>query len=51
MRRAEDALTRTDAPLARIAADSGYRNEYAFATAFRRHRGIPPGRWRHETRQ
>lgn len=46
MRRAEDALMRTDAPMARIAADAGYRNEYAFATAFRRHHGIPPGRWR-----
>jgi AraC-like DNA-binding protein len=46
MRRAEDALVRTDAPLGRIAAESGYRNEYAFATAFRRHHGIPPGRWR-----
>jgi AraC-like DNA-binding protein len=46
MRRAEDALTRTDAPLARIAAGVGYRNEYAFATAFHRHHGLPPGRWR-----
>lgn len=46
MRRAEDALMRTDAPLARIAAEAGYRNEYAFATAFRRLHGIAPGRWR-----
>jgi AraC-like DNA-binding protein len=46
MQRAEDALVRTDAPLARIAAEAGYRNEYAFATAFRRHHGTPPGRWR-----
>ncbi|GAA1987616.1 AraC family transcriptional regulator [Kitasatospora viridis] len=48
MRRAEDALVRTDAPLARIASDAGYGNEYAFATAFRRHHGLPPGRWRVE---
>jgi AraC-like DNA-binding protein len=48
MRHAEDALARTSAPVARIAADAGYRNEYAFATAFRRHHGIPPGRWRLE---
>ena len=46
MRRAEDALVRTAATVARIAADAGYGNEYAFATAFRRHHGIPPGRWR-----
>jgi AraC-like DNA-binding protein len=51
MRRAEDALLRTDAPLASIAADAGYRNEYAFATAFRRHHGLPPGRWRREAGQ
>lgn len=53
MRRAEDALIRTDAPLARIAANAGYRNEYAFATAFQRHHGLPPGRWRlrHADRQ
>jgi AraC-like DNA-binding protein len=50
MRRAEDALTRTNAPLSRIAADAGYRNEYAFATAFRRLHGVPPGRWRREAR-
>jgi AraC-like DNA-binding protein len=48
MRRAADALVRTAAPLARIAAEVGYRNEYAFATAFRRHHGRPPGRWRLE---
>lgn len=48
MRYAEDALTRTSATVARIAADAGYRNEYAFATAFRRHHGLPPGRWRLE---
>ena len=48
MRRAEDALTRTNAPLSRIATAVGYRNEYAFATAFRRHHNTPPARWRRE---
>ncbi|WP_203842504.1 AraC family transcriptional regulator [Winogradskya humida] len=46
MRRAEDALLRTDATLAQIAGSVGYRNEFAFATAFRRHRSVSPGRWR-----
>ena len=46
MQRAEDALVRSDATLAEIAADVGYRNEYAFATAFRRHHGVSPGKWR-----
>jgi len=46
MQRAEDALTRSDATLAKIAANVGYRNEYAFATAFRRRHGLSPGKWR-----
>lgn len=47
MQRAEDALLRTDATIARIAADAGYHNEFAFSTAFRRHHhGVPPGQWR-----
>lgn len=46
MRRAADALTRTEAPLARIATEVGYANEYAFSTAFRRAHGVSPGRWR-----
>lgn len=46
MRRAEDALVRSDATLASIAHDVGYRNEFAFATAFRRHHSLSPGRWR-----
>ncbi|WP_170178808.1 AraC family transcriptional regulator [Solirubrobacter pauli] len=39
----------TDEPAATIATVAhrvGYENEYAFATAFRRHFGEPPGRWR-----
>jgi len=46
MQRAEDELTRSDATLAQIAAAVGYRNEYAFATAFRRHHSVSPGKWR-----
>ncbi|MFJ4789991.1 cupin domain-containing protein [Streptomyces sp. NPDC088794] len=46
MGHAEDALLRTDATLATISADVGYTNEFAFATAFRRTHGLPPGRWR-----
>ena len=50
MSRAEDALTRTDATVAKIAAEIGYRNEFAFATAFRRQHGLSPGRWRTRNR-
>jgi AraC-like DNA-binding protein len=46
MQRAEDALARSDATLAEIATAVGYRNEYAFATAFRRQHTLAPGRWR-----
>jgi len=46
MSRAEDALARTGAPLATIARNVGYSNEFAFATAFRRHSGSSPGQWR-----
>lgn len=40
------ALRETDAPLAAIARQSGYANEFSFATAFRREYGISPGRYR-----
>lgn len=50
MRRAEDALIRSDATLAQVATQAGYRNEFAFATAFRRHRSQSPGRWRQQHR-
>jgi AraC-like DNA-binding protein len=46
MGHAEDALLRTDATLAAIATSVGYTNEFAFATAFRRAHGLPPGQWR-----
>lgn len=50
MQRAEDELARSDAPLAKIATAVGYRNEYAFATAFRRHHSVSPGQWRTQAR-
>jgi AraC-like DNA-binding protein len=40
-------LRQSDAPLAAIARQVGYSSEFAFATAFRREFGIPPGRFRH----
>lgn len=39
-------LTREDAPLAAIAKRVGYASEYAFANAFKREFGTPPGRYR-----
>ena len=43
-------LRETDAPLAVIARQVGYSTEYAFAGAFRREYGVPPGRFRDATR-
>jgi AraC-like DNA-binding protein len=37
-----------DTPLAKIAERVGYSSLYAFAAAFRRHHGQPPGRWRQQ---
>jgi AraC-like DNA-binding protein len=51
MQRAEDELARSDAPLAQIGVAVGYRNEYAFSTAFRRHHSVSPGQWRADARQ
>jgi AraC-like DNA-binding protein len=39
-------LHRSDALLGAIAAQVGYTSEFAFATAFKRHHGISPGRYR-----
>ncbi|WP_280447849.1 AraC family transcriptional regulator [Nocardia cyriacigeorgica] len=36
----------TDASLASIAAEVGYTSEFAFAKAFKREYGLPPGRYR-----
>jgi AraC-like DNA-binding protein len=39
-------LARSNAPLARIAHDIGYRTDTAFSRAFRREFGAPPAAWR-----
>jgi AraC-like DNA-binding protein len=39
-------LHRSDAPLSTIAARVGYASEFAFAAAFKRQLGTPPGRYR-----
>ncbi|GGL11365.1 hypothetical protein GCM10012284_52640 [Mangrovihabitans endophyticus] len=39
-------LRETNVPLATVARQSGYANEFSFATAFRREYGISPGRYR-----
>jgi AraC-like DNA-binding protein len=43
---ARDLLLVQDTTLAEIAGRVGYSSVYAFATAFRRHHGDSPGRWR-----
>src|SRR6266566_5927314 len=43
---ARDLLLIQDTTLAEIADRVGYSSVYAFATAFRRHHGESPGRWR-----
>jgi AraC-like DNA-binding protein len=43
---AANLLTRSNAPLARIAEDVGYQTDTAFIRAFRREYGAPPATWR-----
>lgn len=43
---ARDLLVDQDTTLSEIAGQVGYSSVYAFATAFRRHHGESPGRWR-----
>jgi AraC-like DNA-binding protein len=50
MRKAQDILERSDATLAQVARQIGYANEFAFATAFRKHTTISPGAWRSQHR-
>jgi AraC-like DNA-binding protein len=45
---ARDQLRAGELTLAQIAARTGYASPYAFAAAFRRHHGVPPGRWRQQ---
>jgi AraC-like DNA-binding protein len=43
---ARDNLRAGELTLAQIGARTGYGSPYAFAAAFRRHHGLPPGEWR-----
>jgi AraC-like DNA-binding protein len=43
---AANLLCRSNAPLARIAEDVGYKTDTAFSRAFRREYGAPPAAWR-----
>jgi AraC-like DNA-binding protein len=43
-----EELLRDGATLGQVAAEVGYANEFAFAAAFKRSRGVPPGRWRRD---
>jgi AraC-like DNA-binding protein len=45
---ARDHLRASELNLASIASAVGYSSPYAFAAAFRRHHGIPPGAWRQQ---
>lgn len=43
---ARDHLRAGELTLTQIARRTGYASPYAFAAAFRRHHGVPPGQWR-----
>lgn len=43
---ARDHLRAGELTLAEIGARTGYASPYAFAAAFRRYNGLPPGQWR-----
>jgi transcriptional regulator GlxA family with amidase domain len=43
---AANLLSRSNAPLTRIAEDVGYQTDTAFSRAFRREFGAPPAAWR-----
>jgi AraC-like DNA-binding protein len=43
-------LRESDAPLATVAARTGYGSEFAFAKAFKREFGLPPGGYRQQAR-
>jgi AraC-like DNA-binding protein len=43
---ARERLRDSDDRLAAVAHALGYRSEFAFAAAFKRHHGVAPGRWR-----
>jgi AraC-like DNA-binding protein len=43
---ARDHLRASELTLTEIGTRTGYGSPYAFAAAFRRHHGLPPGQWR-----
>lgn len=47
---ARERLRETADPLAAVAREVGYGSEFAFAAAFKREHGVPPGRWRRAER-
>ncbi|MFJ5035530.1 AraC family transcriptional regulator [Streptomyces sp. NPDC088560] len=47
---AREQLRDGAASLAAVARSLGYASEFSFAAAFKRHHGIPPGRWRNATK-
>jgi AraC-like DNA-binding protein len=49
MKLARERLRDPTATLAHVAGEVGYSNQYAFAAAFKRTVGEPPGRWRART--
>src|SRR5260221_318616 len=48
---ARDYLRTGQPTLAQVAERTGYASPYAFAAAFRRHHGQPPGMWRQQQRE
>jgi AraC-like DNA-binding protein len=48
MERAARLLRDTTEPVGRISTEVGYDSEFAFNKAFKRARGVSPGRWRRE---
>src|SRR5580658_9458843 len=48
---ARDYLRSGQPTLAQVAERTGYASPFAFAAAFRRHHGQPPGLWRQQQRQ
>ena len=48
---ARDYLRTGQPTLAQVAERTGYASPYAFAAAFRRHHGQPPGLWRQQQRE
>jgi len=48
---ARDYLRTGQLTLAQVAERTGYGSPYAFAAAFRRHHGQPPGLWRQQQRE